>query len=251
MKRIFLFVIALTLAFQISANAQNSSSWYFKRNGNLQPILDESQEIIYKYNGFYLDRAHGDDSDDKVLYLTFDVGYENGNVEKILDALKAENVSAAFFVLSNFVYKNTDLIFRMIDENHLVCNHTSKHLNIAEASSEKSVESIKRLEEVFKEKTGEQIAPFFRFPEGKYNEESLKLVDELGYKSVFWSLAYADWDDCKQQSAEKAMKLLLDNTHNGAIVLLHPTSSTNAEILPQLLKAWKNMGYRFGTLSEI
>jgi peptidoglycan-N-acetylmuramic acid deacetylase len=249
-KIICLFLI-LICVLSVFVNASSECRWYLKRNGKNQPILDKCQEIIYKYDGIYLDKSHADADSERVLYLTFDVGYENGNVEKILDTLKKENVKVAFFILSHFIYENTDLVLRMIEEGHLVCNHTSKHLNLSRASAEDAEKSIKRLEEVYLEKTGNTLAPFFRFPEGAYSESSLELVSSLGYKSVFWSLAYADWDDKNQPNPEKAKEILLNNTHNGAIILLHPTSKTNAEILPELIKTWRNDGYSFGTLYDI
>jgi peptidoglycan-N-acetylmuramic acid deacetylase len=118
-------------------------------------------------------------------------------------------------------------------------------------SREEMIKNLTDLEKIYEEKTGNSLSKSFRFPEGRFNKESIEVASELGYKTVFWSLAYADWDNERQPDAEKSIKLLLDNTHNGAIVLLHPTSKTNALILPKLIQSWRKMGYRFGTLDEL
>jgi peptidoglycan-N-acetylmuramic acid deacetylase len=139
----------------------------------------------------------------------------------------------------------------MADEGHLVCNHTKNHKNLSLSSAEEIKNNLTALEKIYEEKTGNKMAAYFRFPEGKYSEEALKAVKNLGYKTIFWSLAYADWDNNKQPNIEKSKKLLLDNTHNGAVILLHPTSDTNVKILDELIVEWKNRGYSFGTLDEL
>ena len=226
-------------------------SWFIKRNGTLQPVLCDEQEIIKEYNAFYLDSSKSDNDTDKVIYLTYDAGYENGNVAKTLDILKSENVSAAFFVLDNILLKNSDLVTRMISEGHTVCNHTKNHKNLSFSTKEEIESNLLALETLYQEKTGEKMKKYFRFPEGKYSTESLKAVSELGYTTFFWSFAYEDWINGKQMPEEKAMKKILDNTHNGAIFLFHPTSETNVKILSRLIKEWKSCGFRFGTLDEL
>ena len=249
-QKIIVVLCVLSLGHS-SVYANSGGAWYIKRNGNSQPKLDINQNIIYDYNGIYLDAVHDDNNEEKVLYLTFDVGYENGNVAKILDILKKEHVTGAFFVLSHFVRKNTDVALRMGDAGHLVCNHTSNHINLAKADRERAIKSIVDLENIYKDVTGRELAKFFRFPEGCYNESTLACVKELGYRSVFWSLAYADWNDDKQPNPDKGIEILLNNTHNGAIILLHPTSSTNVQILPLLIQKWRDAGYSFGSLEDI
>lgn len=234
----------------VFATECHGKSFYIKKNGNLRPILPDDEKAIEMYDAFYIDPCKTDGDTDKVLYLTFDAGYENGNVEKILDTLKEENAPGAFFLLGHIIRKNTDLVKRMSREGHIVCNHTENHADMTQCSKEEMCENLSRLESVYKEQTGETMEKFFRFPEGKYDEDHLSYAKEMGYKTFFWSLAYADWDNNKQMNTEKAKKILLENTHNGAIILLHPTSSTNAEILPDLIKAWRAMGYRFGSLKE-
>ena len=170
----------------------------------------------------------------------------------LLDTLKTEQVPAAFFVLDHLIRTNTDLVKRMAEEGHLVCNHTAKHRDMS-AVTDQAVfaEELAKLEQVYKEYTGYDMAKYYRPPEGKFSELNLIHADELGYKTVFWSFAYADWDNDRQMSPEKAMEKVLSGTHSGEVLLLHPTSSTNAAILPELIRQWKEMGYRFGTLDEL
>ena len=231
----------------------HSTGFYVKRNAeHHQPALDASFSYIEGYDAYYVDKRHGDDCEERVLYLTFDAGYENGNIAKILDALKAEGVPAAFFVLENLIKRNTDLVRRMSDEGHLVCNHTMHHRDMSQISDPDAFAAeLNALEALYRETIGKEMAKYYRPPEGRVSEKNLDMAQSLGYKTVLWSFAYADWDNAKQPSEEAAIKKILDNTHNGAIVLLHPTSATNAAILPRLIKEWRAMGYRFGSLDEL
>ena len=247
---VFLSIISLC---SITVFAENSYGWYCVRNKeHLQPRLDAQISFIEEYNGYYVDKKHNDESTEKVIYLTFDAGYENGNVEKILDALKEENVPAAFFVLENLILKNPDLILRMIDEGHLVCNHTAKHPDVTKFTSIDDFKAeLESLENVYKNVTGQEMKKYFRPPEGKFSVQSMKFASELGYKTIFWSFAYADWDNGNQPSAEAAKEKIFTNTHNGEIMLLHPTSETNATIMQDVIRQLKAEGYRFGTLDEL
>ncbi|MBQ7921675.1 MAG: polysaccharide deacetylase family protein [Clostridia bacterium] len=215
--------------------------------------MPREMQYIEEYNGYWIDTRHTDiNSEDKVIYLTFDAGYENGNVEKILDILKNEEVPAAFFILKNLVTKDTDLVKRMAEEGHLICNHTANHKDMTKATNFEDFKSeLQEMEQIYTEVTGCKLAPYYRPPEGKTNEQTMKWTNDLGYKTVFWSYAYADWDNNKQMSPEKAYEKILSETHNGEVILLHPTSATNAEILDDLIKAWKDRGFRFGTLDEL
>ena len=244
--------LVLTAALAFSASAA-SLGWYCKRNKeHKQPTLDPKMAVIEKYDAYYVDKRHGDDSGEKVLYLTFDAGYENGNVEKILDVLKAENVPAAFFILDNLIIKNTELVKRMAEEGHTVCNHTMKHRDMTRVTDIEEFRSeLEGLATLYEEKIGIPMAKFYRPPEGKFTEQNLKFATDLGYTTVFWSFAYADWDNKKQMAETEAIKKVLDNTHNGAILLFHPTSETNAKILGHLIAEWRSQGYRFGTLDEL
>ena len=255
MKKITLILIFSILFCSFSeANAYAATSqhsWYIKRNGTNQPILQEDQKFIYNYNAYFIDKKLSDNSEAKRIYLTYDAGYENGNVEKTLDILKEANVKAAFFILDNIILKNPDLVTRMANEGHIVCNHTRNHKNLSNSSYEEIEKDLSSLERIYQEKTGLVLEKYFRFPEGKYSESALKAVSDLGYKTIFWSFAYDDWDNGRQKSPEKAIEKVLSNTHNGAVILFHPTSSTNVKILPTLIKEWRSMGYEFGTLDEL
>ena len=245
--------ITLLLLFITSVFASDAMGWYVVRNKqHKQPIADANMRYVEDYNGYYIDRSHGDNSKDKVVYLTFDAGYENGNIEKILDVMKQKQVTGAFFVLGNLVTKNTDLVKRMTDEGHLVCNHTDIHPDMTKkATIEDFKAELDALETKYKECTGLEMSKYFRPPEGRFSEQSMKFADQLGYKTIFWSFAYADWDNGAQMSPQAAKKKILDNIHNGAVILLHPTSSTNAAILGDVIDELKSQGYRFGTLDEL
>jgi peptidoglycan-N-acetylmuramic acid deacetylase len=165
--------------------------------------------------------------------------------------MKDESVTGAFFILSNLIDKNPELVLRMTEEGHLVCNHTSNHKDISMMSKDLMLENIRSLEEKYEESTGLKMEKIFRFPEGRYSENAILELEEAGYSTVFWSMAYDDWDNSRQPNREKAIAKLLSTTHEGAIVLLHPTSSTNAEILPYLIRSWKEQGYIFGSLKDL
>ena len=245
---IILLSISIFISMPIISLAE-CKSWYIKRNGTNPPAPPADIELIKENNGFYLNENLNER--EKKLYLTFDAGYENGNIERILDVLKAENVPAAFFILDNLIIKNTDLVIRMADEGHLLCNHTKRHKNLSDASEEEIRCDLKALEDIYREYTGREMDKYFRFPEGKYSHHALSCVSKMGYKTVFWSFAYEDWDNNKQPNREYAKNKILSNTHNGAVILLHPTSKTNADLIAELISEWRSMGYEFGTLDEI
>lgn len=220
------------------------------RKGNEQPVLESQMSFIENYGGYYLDKNAKES--DPVIYLTFDAGYENGNIARILDTLQKHNAKGAFFILENLIKKDTDLVKRMASEGHLVCNHTARHKDMTTIRDiDAFAAELNAIEKLYTEYTGCEMAKLYRPPEGKFSEENMYFASSLGYDTVFWSLAYADWDNDKQPDPEKSKKLLLDNTHNGMVLLLHPTSQTNADILDALLTEWENMGYRFGDLYEL
>ncbi len=253
-KKIILILLSFTLIFASASSvsgAASERSWYIKRNGNCRPSFPEESELLSSYNAFFINDDYPDAREEKRLYITFDCGYENGNVKKILDVLSEEGVPAAFFLLDNIIVKNGELVKRMDNEGHLVCNHTKRHKNLCNSSKDEISADLSALEELCLEYTGVKMSKFFRFPEGKYSIEALSSVNELGYKTVFWSFAYDDWDNGRQMNEERALKKILDNTHNGEIILLHPTSKTNASIMKRLISCWRDMGYTFGRLDEI
>ncbi len=245
--------LGLVLLFSVVATAAKGQGWYCVRaKGHKQPSCDSNMRYIEDYDGYYIDRIHGDDCNEKVVYLTFDAGYENGNTEKILNVMKEKNVKGAFFVLGNLIEKNGDLIKRMTDEGHTVANHTYSHKNMTRvASYEAFCNELVRLEAAYQNLTGKEMAKYYRPPEGVFDKTTMEYASRAGYKTIFWSFAYADWDNENQPDAESAKKKILDNIHNGAVILLHPTSETNALIIGDIIDALKNDGYRFGTLDEL
>lgn len=212
-----------------------------------QPTGNTSAEELKKYDAYFL----GNNSEKKI-YLTFDCGYENGNTEAILDALKKHGVKATFFVVGHYLESAPDLIKRMISDGHTVGNHTYHHPDMSTISSmEKFKKEMDDVAVLFEKITGQKISMYYRPPQGKYNIENLKMAKELGYHTFFWSLAYVDWNQDSQPSHEEAFNKLTKRIHSGAVVLLHNTSKTNGEILDELLTKWEKMGYTFGILSEL
>ena len=198
------------------------------------------------------DAAFLGDPEEQVLYLTFDAGYENGCTAQILDTLKAHNAPAAFFLVGNYLEQNPDLVQRMTDEGHTVGNHTWTHPDMSKITDEAAfTEELRKTADKYREITGQDMAPYYRPPQGIYSEDNLKLAQKLGYKTVFWSLAYADWDNNAQPTPRQAFDKLLPRTHNGAVVLLHATSATNAAILDELLTEWEKLGYRFASIEML
>lgn len=211
-----------------------------------QPTGNASVNELAEYDAFYIGNA-----DEKTIYLTFDCGYENGNTGVILDALKKHNAKATFFVVGHFLESAPDLVNRMVQEGHTVGNHTYHHPDMSSISTMESFK--KELDDVrslYKKITGQEMAWYYRPPQGKYSTQNLKMAQELGYKTFFWSLAYVDWNADNQPTHDEAFSKLIPRIHPGAIVLLHNTSKTNGEILDELLTKWEEMGYSFKTLEE-
>jgi peptidoglycan-N-acetylmuramic acid deacetylase len=233
--------------FSVSVSA-GISNWGLKFNeSGTTPMGNETRDYLKKYNAYY-----AGDNDEKVIYLTFDAGYENGYTLDILDTLKKHDVKAAFFLVGHYIEKEPALVKRMIEEGHIVGNHTYSHPDMSKIAD---VESFKKelssLEELYKQTIGQDMPKYYRPPQGKFNEENLKMANEMGYKTIFWSLAYQDWSNDKQPSKETAFEKLIPRIHPGAVVLLHSTSKTNSEILDELLTKWKEMGYTFKTIDEL
>ena len=247
-----LFCALLLLLSPLSVRAKDTDAigWYFKKTeDHSPPPLDAPLSFVEGCGGYYLDRNAA--KDDPVIYLTFDAGYENGNVARVLDVLKAHDANGAFFILSHLVRAEPALVRRMAEEGHTVCNHSANHRDMTTLGADAFNAELSDLADLYRETTGQEIAPYFRPPEGKCSETVLRRASEAGYKTVFWSFAYPDWDNARQPDPDAAIKNILDHTHNGMVLLLHPTSSTNAAILDRLLCAWEEQGYRFGTLDEL
>ena len=233
---------------QFWGGAMETGSWglSFRTEGQ-PPVASAEAAQLKAYNAAYIGNTG-----EKVLYLTFDAGYENGCTEKILDTLKKHNVKAAFFLVGNYIEKNADLVRRMVNEGHIVGNHTMHHPDMSKISDLDSFSrELSSLEQLFLETTGKEMPKFYRPPQGTYSEDNLKMAKKLGYKTVFWSLAYVDWNNDSQPTTQYAFSKLLPRTHNGAVVLLHSTSKTNAEILDELLIKWEAAGYRFDTIDNL
>ena len=217
------------------------------REEGAPPIGNAGRDQLKAYDAAYVGQPT-----EKTLYLTFDSGYENGCTAKILDVLKKHEVKAAFFLVGHYMERNADLVRRMVAEGHTVGNHTMHHPDMSKLSDKAAfAKELEDLESLFKETTGQDLPKYYRPPQGLYSESNLKMAQELGYKTVFWSLAYVDWNNDAQPTKEQAFSKLLPRTHPGAVVLLHSTSQTNAEILDELLTKWKEDGYSFGTVEKL
>lgn len=228
--------------------AGNNTNWglSFQQEGK-PPVGNASPEQLRQYDAYFVDTRG-----EKTLYLTFDAGYENGYTPAILDTLKKHKVKAAFFLVGNYIETSPELVKRMVEEGHIVGNHTYHHPDMSKISDMSAFqEEIHSLEALFKETTGQDMPKYYRPPQGKYSESNLRQAKELGYKTVFWSLAYVDWYVDKQPTKEQAFAKLLPRVHPGAVVLLHSTSKTNAELLDELLGRWEAEGYTFKTLDDL
>ena len=211
-----------------------------------QPTGTASAKELAAYNAYYIG-----DASQKKLYLTFDCGYENGNTEPILEALQKHKAQATFFVVGHFLETAPELVKRMVEEGHMVGNHTYHHPDMSAISDQsKFREEMDSVAALYEEITGEKMAAIYRPPQGKYSLNNLQMAKELGYHTFFWSLAYVDWNTDAQPTHEEAFGKLCSRVHPGAIVLLHNTSRTNGEILDELLSRWEEMGYTFGSLEE-
>ena len=232
---------------EVFASIDNKKiEWGIKRNGNhQQPDLGKVNKALIDENQ---DIAIGNDSD-KYVYLTFDMGYEAGYTEKILEILKTNNVKAAFFITGHYLNTATDLVKQMIDEGHIVGNHTVNHYSMPDIDDEKLKEEITRLHTAVYEKFGYEMK-YLRPPKGEYSQKTLSLTRSLGYKTVMWSFAYDDWDEQKQGRESYAKEKILSNMHNGCVILLHGNSKDNCNILDEVIKEIKNMGYEFKSLDE-
>ena len=241
-----------TSSVSVSGNAavpvSSAGNWglSFQTEG-AAPIGNASVEELAQYQAFYLG-----DTSKKVIYLTFDCGYENGYTESILDTLKKHQVPAAFFIVGTMLERAPNIVRRMAEEGHIVGNHTFGHPDMSAISNQDAFQKeLQKLSDLYYEVTEQQMPMFYRPPQGKYSESNLRQACELGYQTIFWSLAYVDWYVDDQPSAEEAFSKLLPRVHDGAIVLLHSTSQTNANILDDLLTRWKDMGYTFATLYDL
>lgn len=239
-------IVQFTLASQANELSNELLAWGFRRGENhTQPVLDsKSLKVINEYNGIAMGNAN-----DKYVYLTFDAGYEAGYTESILKALEDNNVTAAFFITGHYLNTATDLVKKMIEGGNVVGNHTVNHKCLPNLSNEEIKDEIMKLHNAVYEKIGYEMT-FFRPPKGEFSERTTEYVNSLGYTSVLWSSAYDDWDKTKQGREEYGKKKILDNLHNGAVILLHSTSKDNSVILDSLIKEIKSQGYEIRSLRD-
>lgn len=221
--------------------------WGLLRQPNNQtPKADPgANELITRYGGRYLG-----DTEQKIIYLTFDEGYENGYTPKILDTLRDNNVKATFFITGPYLKEHQDLVRRMVEEGHTVGNHTIHHPSLPEKDDSQIEEEILGLERAFTEKFGAKMR-FLRPPKGEYSERSLNITNKLGYCNLFWSFAYDDWHRDKIRGPEYAYQMVMKNLHNGEIMLLHAVSKDNADALDMIIKGARERGYEFGNVESL
>lgn len=248
MKKLWKKLLCAALAGGMVLPAAGATDWglWYGNGANQPPNGEDTVQTLAQYGAYYMG-----ETDEKVLYLTFDCGYENGNTAKILDTLKKHHVPGAFFVVGHYLDAAPELVKRMADEGHLVCNHSDNHPNMTTVGYDRFASELTGLAAQYKELTGKKIAPFFRPPEGSYTYNTLRWAQQLGYHTTLWSVAYADWDPENQPSYASARQTINSRVHNGAIVLLHAVSSTNAAILDDLITNWKAQGYTFKALSAL
>lgn len=230
-----------------SSNLSNKKiGWGIKREKDHKrpDVGKENKELMEKYNGIYIGNENK-----KYIYLTFDEGYEAGYTEKILDVLKENDVKATFFITAHYLNTAEELVKRMVNEGHIVGNHTVNHKTLPEISDKEIEEEVMGLHQAIYEKTGYEMK-YIRPPKGEYSERSLDATNKLGYTTVMWTFGYMDYDENKQKGTEYAKKIILDNLHNGEIMLLHGNSKDNANVLDEIIKSAKAEGYEFKSLDE-
>lgn len=248
---IFVLLTISVISFNFSTQAKNNLSnelcaWGFRRGeNNQQPVLDiESKKIIDEYNGISMGNM-----EEKKIYLTFDCGYEAGYTNEILDALKENDVKATFFITAHYLNTASDIVKRMIEEGHIVGNHTVNHKCLPTLTDEQIKEEVMKLHSSMLERFEYEMI-FFRPPKGEFSQRVIDITNSLGYTTVMWSSAYDDWNEGKQNREEYGKKKILENIHNGCVLLLHATSKDNSKILGDVIKEIKNRGYEFKNVNE-
>ena len=254
-----LMVLLVTLSIFTSKNNQNEIytnaeadlsnkkiEWGIKRNdNNNQPDLGaKNKELIEKYDGIAMGT-----NQEKNIYLTFDSGYEAGYTEKILDVLKEKGVQGTFFITAHYLNTASDLVKRMIDEGHIVGNHTVNHKSMPSLTDEEIKEEVMKLNQSLYEKF-EYEMKYLRPPKGEFSQRTLKITQNLGFKTVMWSFAYVDWNEDSQPKPDEALNKIKSNFHNGEVMLLHSTSKTNSEIMGQIIDEARKEGYEFKSLDD-
>lgn len=246
---IILFVFFISIAGSVQAQINNSSlHWGFKKGSNGQPADAGKplENLLEKYGAYY--KA---DPDKKVLYLTFDNGYENGYTAKILDVLKKEKVPATFFVTGHYLNSASDLVKRMVDEGHIIGNHSWHHPDLTKVSAERLANELEKVRAETERLTGQKNMVYLRPPRGVFNERTLALAKEQGYIHVFWSLAFIDWHVNNQKGWKYSYDNIMRQVHPGSIMLLHSISKDNADALEKVIQDLKKQGYAFKSLDDL
>lgn len=242
MKKIILIITGIILLFA-SFQAEAKSFGVSPNKAGIRPVMDAS--TILDNDGKWIG------SDDKRIYLTFDCGYENGYTEDILDTLSKNNVKAIFFITGHYLDSSTDIVRRMLDEGHIIGNHTTSHKDFTKSSNEEILKDIKSLEDNFYNRFNIPMSKYVRPPRGEYSNESQALLKENGYKSVFWSLAYVDWNKDQYHGNHYSYNKVMKKIHNGAVILMHTVSKDNAVDLDDIIKELKSQGYVFSNVDEL
>lgn len=248
-KKNIMIVLAAFLivnAFPMTAMAKEGNWGLGYGAEGQKPSGQDSIEELAKYNAYYVDPG-----DEKVIYLTFDAGYENGYTESILDVLKETEVPAAFFMVGTYIKNHPEIIKRMEEEGHIVGNHSMTHPDMTQIGEKMFRKELEDTAAEYMRVTGKEMPKFYRPPQGKYSLSNLQQASDMGYTTVFWSLAYVDWNVDSQPTKEQAFSKLLPRLHPGTILLLHSTSQTNADILKELITKYREMGYEFKSLHDL
>ena len=245
LKKILLIILILFILLLNGVNTYAYGFGYKKNSLHLQPDIGKYLNEIKDTDSYYVGN-----SNDKVIYLTFDAGYDNGLLEGILNVLKEKDVKSTFFVTGDFLERNTDLLLKIVNDGQIIGNHTYNHKNITKISEKELVNEITQFENKYKEITGKELIKYFRPPEGEFNKESLTIMKKMGYKTFFWSIAYVDWNVNKTQGKKYAYDSVMNNIHNGAVVLMHTVSKDNLEALPLIIDSVRENGYMIKNLNE-
>lgn len=244
----FIFTLAVPLSAAASPYSNTSHDWYFKKSKDHRPSTTEPEyeKLLKQYGGVFQGNP-----DRKVIYLTFDNGYEQGYTEEILDVLKQKDVPAAFFVTGHYLKSEPELVKRMVKEGHIIGNHSWHHPDLTEVSNERLKREIQKVEKAYTEITGRHDMMYLRPPRGVFSERTLALTEKLGYTNVFWSLAFLDWETDKQKGWKYSYRNVMEQIHPGAILLLHTVSKDNAKALPKIIESLREQGYKFKSLDYL
>ncbi|WP_017186717.1 polysaccharide deacetylase family protein [Alkalibacillus haloalkaliphilus] len=249
MKKLTFLTIVMLLIFSVPVNAVSNESYgygYKKQYNEMPPDLGFYGPLIEKYNGLYLG-----DEENRMVYLTFDSGYEQGYTEQILDVLNEKDVPATFFLTGHYVDDQPELVKRKVEEGHIIGNHSNDHLDYTKVSDDKVKEDLKVLDDKIINTTDQEVVKFFRPAKGIFSERTLKLTDELGYTNIFWTVALVDWNRDENKGWKHAFDEVLRQVHPGAIILLHAVTEDNAEALGYLIDELRDQDYEFGSLDDL